>query len=231
LWFDNDQDAELDPGELRTASSSGITKIFVRPDQFLDSTQEWSATVGYERVVNGTVVTGKSVDWTTQVYGSHRAAIEQSRSFALGRDTAEERPQQVASTAATRPIGLSGIWAWRLPDSKAPVGLLFLNERDGAVRGFSVIEEFMDPEKSDGVRSVLRYVNLQGVVDSEQRSARFTLETALGQQTTSELTLDESGALQGSSQLQLTGGATGPSANLKYEWSAVRVGSFPDLVE
>jgi hypothetical protein len=111
------------------------------------------------------------------------------------------------------------------------VGLLFLNERDGAVRGFSVIEEFMDPEKSDGVRSVLRYVNLQGVVDSEQRSARFTLETALGQQTTSELTLDESGALQGSSQLQLTGGATGPSANLKYEWSAVRVGSFPDLVE
>ncbi len=231
LWFDNDQDAELDPGELRSAASSGVTKISVRPDQFFDSTQEWSASVGYERIVNGTIVTGKSIDWTTQVYASSRAAIEHAGADAAQGESSAESQHELASNSPARPIGLTGIWAWTLPDSKAPAGLLFLNERDGAIRGFSVIEEFMDPDRSGGARSILRYANLKGIVNSKDRSARFVLQTPLGQQTTSELTLDDAGALRGSSKLHLIGGAVGPAANLSYNWRAVRVGSFPDLPE
>ena len=63
LWFDANRNGQLDDGELKSAKSVALTKVFARFDRCSLDTHDIIADLGYEREANGKTVTGKSIDW------------------------------------------------------------------------------------------------------------------------------------------------------------------------
>ncbi|MCB0336784.1 MAG: thrombospondin type 3 repeat-containing protein, partial [Bdellovibrionales bacterium] len=65
LWFDYNQNAKSDAGEVVTLKHAGVTKLFYR-GSYVDDHGNIKLDVGFERMVDGELERGASVDWFGQ---------------------------------------------------------------------------------------------------------------------------------------------------------------------
>lgn len=63
LWFDENEDAISQPGEVRPARDEGIEALFFKVGKIDDQLADVVVNIGYHRKVDGTLTTGKAVDW------------------------------------------------------------------------------------------------------------------------------------------------------------------------
>ena len=224
LWFDKNQNAKADLGEMRTPESEGITKIFTKADSFNDETQEWIATLGYERIVDGKKVIGSSIDWTTEVYPSQEMALSK---LSLGQTQLLQRKKGEAndvSPASKVDSGkFSGVWIWSLENKNETQGLLMLSTKDGIIEGQSVVEELLDSKKSNGSRSVLRFLKVTGKVLNGGSSATLQVTAPDGTITHSTIDVTEARRIKGTSRMYLDDSASAKDAELEYNWEAIKV--------
>jgi len=76
LWFDKNRDAHSDAGEVQPLSSVGIIALYYRNPSGTAGSKDIGLTVGYERLVNGRVVQGRSVDWYGEIFSSKMEAAQ-----------------------------------------------------------------------------------------------------------------------------------------------------------
>jgi hypothetical protein len=76
LWFDKNQNAISEIGEVVDIREYGVSELYYQKDSNDVRTADITASVGWTLVKNGAITTGKSVDWFTGVFKSKKAAEE-----------------------------------------------------------------------------------------------------------------------------------------------------------
>ena len=234
LWFDADRDGISDVGEVLTFERAGVTKLFVRSDSRDAVTGSIWASRGYERVVNGQVKVGKSVDWYGAAGNTPLDVAQKLQAQATltapdavhhaGRAEQSPVPAENHSGFLTHETRISGIWEFSFDgatSSKSPAGYLVLadrGEKDGGVFGYSMVNKPFRVEKHAPEVGKVTMYGLQGVreLDSDGREVlRFTLDEGKSQiYSEAKITDDQ---MVGSSSLTMADGK-----RLSYRWTAKR---------
>jgi hypothetical protein len=75
LWFDNNQDALAQDGEIRSLADVSVTKVFYKGSKRNPVSGDLVLDVGYERKLGDKIVTGKSFDWFP-VIGKNKSEVQ-----------------------------------------------------------------------------------------------------------------------------------------------------------
>lgn len=183
LWFDENRDAIVDAGEMRTARGEGVTALYYKTDSVDASTNDIYAALGFERVVNGRLVRGGAVDW----FAASANTKEQLRDKFMSRfwfdrqkssNTADDRDGDApgayaapvkeggsAAHGAAAHTGLSGIWEWTTSDDEAAralTGVLILQDDNGKISGTSYVEAPVRDHTGGDATTLVRALPVRG---------------------------------------------------------------------
>jgi len=238
LWFDANQDARVQPGEVRTLAAEGIVSLFFNPDRQDAVTHNLYASVGFQKNENGRIVSGASVDW----FAEHAP----TKTALLWRDTARAAlSQQFQKQSSTKrdhsPVqspklnemkyqpskSLGGIWKWHLESdttdlTRDPGGYLTFRDSGARILGHSYAALPVQDESMRRSTLVLA-LSLNGVKEhSFNGRTRIAYEINAGsRKIVSEATLSSSGGfLRGTSVVLKKAGRT---PLYQYKWSATRL--------
>lgn len=176
LWFDNNRDGISDKGEVKKLSEVGITKLFYNTDTKDELTGSIYANKGYERIVDGKAVIGRSVDW----YGEHansvselvdRAQLRGTVTSELSGDSSNDDSSDFGSSLPKSFDALRGAWLWSVNEpgasgiQKGAAGNLVFakSPHTGKLVGISLVEQALykkDGSNDDKYKSMVKYWNL-----------------------------------------------------------------------
>lgn len=237
LWFDKNQDGVSQDGEVVSASSMGVVSIFVTSDSKDELTGDVHAKLGYERLVDGKVVQGRSVDWYGEGFTNEiEATMKLQARGSVFANVSNEVPFD--SSAAAKPnmdSVISGPWLWQIDESfvskdaleLAPKGVLSFKElEDGSLVGRSIVE--IDLKKQVGDATKFMAVGLiKGTVtnSSSSPSAEFSVASSDGSNVKSVMQLQPDGkTLKGTTTMKLpSGGKDSSTLEFSYSWTATRM--------
>ena len=199
LWFDENQDAWVDTGELRSLTSVGISALFYSDITEIPGAKDVQALRGFERVVDGNKTFGRSVDWYGESFGSYQEALSALSALMSHKTTGDGNDKQLLkplerafipepselkenplefSTKMTRGAGhaldLTGFWIWTINEKfgdKHPGYFAIQEDSQGHVRGYSVVETDLATNNL-GLRSAVRILPLNGSVTYAQDGTR-----------------------------------------------------------
>jgi len=223
LWFDKNQNAIAERGEIVSATSKGITSLRTTYDTVDPKSGTLLSVKGYERVTSkGRSLTGNTFDWYSDTYTSKRSALaELDRAFQAppSESYSPRFSEAFKSTNQLETLGpLDGFWIWQHDSDPKTGGVFFLEENKGRMAGVSLVERRQKPN-ARGVRSFYDKALLVGTISKAGSSRKVTMTSNYkGVVTKSTATLDEKkGILTGTS----TASKGGPS--LKMGWTAKRM--------
>ena len=180
LWFDRNQDAVSQPGEVVSAREAGLKSVYVDHDAFDPTTQAIHARLGYERVTNGATLQGESVDWYGETAATKMDMLlrEQAR-VALSNEN--EPKSDTAALASAGDVRFNGMWEWKADgdkriDTNAPTkGLLHLafDDETGQLSGSSFAQAPMEDKSGRRLLKVTR-LSIEGASKAE-REVRFRI--------------------------------------------------------
>ena len=221
LWFDRDQDAVSDRGEVVPVTAAGIERLNVNYDIEDQISGNLVSLNGFERKVAGKTQKGASVDWYTGVYSSKVAAVAELDKVSKVQpslltemaDLAEpEAPKARQETA-----NLSGVWLWRAEGDSKSYGIFGLQDEDGKIKGNSVVEEPL-LDNAQGLKSHLVRVPLAGERHDVNGTTHLTFKVEVdGVLTKSEAVFDPA-----TDTLKGISSATGNGQSITYSWVAQR---------
>lgn len=245
LWFDGNRDGVSQKGEVKTLAEARVTKLFYSSDR-TDARGHIHASRGFERVVDGKTVIGRSVDWFAEGEDHSFTLINKliTEPSICGTDATKIDSETIDFTALENPGSeppllpelpaegakyegpvINGIWEWhvedpsKLFDSMEPQGYLFFKENEsGAIEGRSYVETPLKPEAE--YKSILSTFALQGR-RTGSRSFAFSInaheETKTVVNTIVKLEGDSLHGTSSVSQLQ-----NGEPVHYSYSWVARR---------
>ncbi len=180
LWFDRNQDAVSQPGEVVSARDAGLKSLSLDHEPFNPVTQAIHARLGYEREIGGEVVAGESVDWYGETSASKIEMVlrEQAR-VALTNELNSESDTAAPTRGAD--VRFNGMWEWKLDgdtrvDAQAPTkGLLHLafDEETGQVSGSSFAQAPIQDKAGRKLLKVTR-LSVEGAAKGD-REIRFRI--------------------------------------------------------
>jgi hypothetical protein len=241
LWFDNNNDAKTDPGELKSLKEMQVTALFYSPDRVDPKTGDVHASLGFERTLHGKVTTGASVDWYAQIAPSKFELLSQlmiqskAGAHLLAQDLATTNrvyanPNASSGSKVSQRKFLDGIWQWKIKDRQnypvyKPQGIItFATQADGRVRGHSIGQVPLKPNRHN-VHSSIGLFKLEGyqeTLDDGRIKVSFELVDRSGVKTLSTAILSADGSsLTGESKMSLRN-ARSKEDSLDYGWTATR---------
>jgi len=237
LWFDANQNAVAEPGEVQRLDQHGITELYFNPDQRDEGAHSITASRGFKRIVEGREMYGRSVDWFAAAAESidplvnHALGKESDKSSGVNQPPREEGSSKEA--ALNQPSGVSGIWEWRANSSTdsslndIPNGLLIIGETEGS--GISVNSIVLENASEISTPENLVLFSLVDMGGSATRKGQGDPEIEFssspdkgGVSVRSKATLTNNGArLVGYSEAATTD-ESGATRTIRYEWNATR---------
>ena len=250
LWFDDNRDGISQKGEVKTLAESGVTVIYYSPNRKDEASGNIYADLGYERVIDGKVVTGASVDWFAEGLNSKydllsQALASSSTCLPVAKSAIESENVVVGSQANSEQQdfddlleaknkesdskSLSGAWLWTIKDKqqflsdKPPQGYFVFNEmKDGTFVGHSFGESSFSKNKTNTLNRVDIF-SLKGKKENKfnETSLQFILSNS-SSLTSSEASLSVDGMI-------LSGRTTaevpyqGKRIKVTYSWEAKRI--------
>ena len=225
LWFDRNQNAISEMGEVVPLTETGVTELktkFTVVDQFSGLTLSKN---GYTRTSpEGETSQGDSYDWFTGTYSSKSEALAELRRVGLNypeikipRDpkTVKSKPKFTPKKSTSV---IDGLWFWQADGDDKTTGVLLLENQDGKVNGASVVEQFVKPNRS-GLRTYLTLLRATGTSAEVEGKLNLEIEVfASGVKTTSEISYDATkDRLIGKSSAEKDGNT------IEYTWTARRI--------
>jgi cysteine-rich repeat protein len=225
LWFDKNQNAISEPGELKKLADVEVTELVTTYSKKNDK-GDLLAPIGFKQKVSGQYRTGASVDWFSPEFASHSDAIS---ALAMKKGATSSRKDISADITSLKGVGvLDGVWLWRPLDNKGREaeggGILYLDHRNGRLQGLSLVEQHL-AKNGKGYSSTLQVGSLMGRSSSVAEHDFFEFDVEFeGSKTTSTVTLTESGLMKGSSVAKVFNpdNQQGKETNLRYTWVARR---------
>ena len=241
LWFDANQNGVSEAGEVRPLSEARVTKLFYQPDYVDEKTKDIHLNVGFERIVDGKLESGRSVDWYTEESASPFEALmkNQFRSV-IDEEISSEEPRAAAATelsedkektaAASLASPLQGAWWWQIEGKpfpgidEQPKGLLTFKTSGSILTGHSYVEMPIRSGTSE-LKSIVIVSGLEGSIEKNAAGEiegyfRATSPDGLVTKTSFVLAADGK-SLKGRSETQVkTRGTDGKIASFTYDWTA-----------
>jgi hypothetical protein len=243
LWFDNDQDAAADPGELKRIEEVGITKLFYQGAAPQQQGQDLYLVIGYERKLNGKIIRGSSVDWYGETFSNLKEAVDalslpsrkdghqDSLKPKAGNDSnpLEFTPGVVSKENLNQDI--SGFWIWTLEGDrlgKKPGVLAIKQHADGSLTGYTVGEARL-AKNAVNLKSMVSIQPVNGKVTNTADGLKIEFETLLnpktGEKSKSHAILKAKGRiLDGETSQAVADNGQGKNQAVKfsYRWAAGR---------
>jgi hypothetical protein len=236
LWFDENRDAVSQPGEVRPIEAVGVIALRVAFERTDPETGDLISSVGYDRVVNGKVVSGPTIDWIAHGAPSARE-LAIGATLGASSDGAEEL-LALASSAATHSASagdtssaaalkahelVAGAWSVHI-DGDAPEeglsGILMFNGGDDLdLSGTSFIE--LGANHARAAARAIRFTSLEGSIkpETDSTAALSFVVKSKGAMLENAATVDASGmSMKGSTVATKADGS-----RLRYAWTARRV--------
>ena len=248
LWFDKNRDGVSQPGEVKSLSALGVTALYYKPDRTDPKSGDIRADLGYERLVNGKLVKGASVDWFAQTFSTKQEATAAlSAIFQQEKKTSDAAADELGARAAAAhdrlqdPLkfsphqaknhreDLSGYWYWTVKEKngeKHP-GIFAFEQLGGhELTGYSIVEAQL-AKNDKSLRSAVSALPATGTVsrdkDGRLQLVMKILDRKSGGTAHSTATLSEDGMVLFGKTTQLLvaeGDGKRRSATVDYEWVA-----------
>jgi hypothetical protein len=236
LWFDRNSDGISQPGEVVPVKDENVTALFYTIDTDQPREHELWASVGFERIVDGAVVTGGAVDWFAQEAKSTvELALRQQMDNVANlpsRNYLDDLLEQQPPAPYASLVGqdkFAGAWKWAVRDSAKVKGgvsaggtlMLITNEGDSEVTGMSMIELPLEGGTAEEPRRLLAHSPISGSFEFKDGQLGLTFSVLDEDKTlaVSKVTVSDDGnTLRGTT----TTGATEGGIPLTYEWEATR---------
>lgn len=151
LWFDRDRDAVSDEGEVVSVNEVGVTALYYNA-RFPQEGRDVHLPVGYDRLVDGKVISGASVDWYGEqspskfgVIGYHLMNGDfQSMTPPANSEVDSSEPQPRKEQKLTEGNPFAGLWevtfdSGGVSNASTP-GTLILGGKDAVIEGYSVVK-------------------------------------------------------------------------------------------
>lgn len=246
LWFDQNRDAVSQAGEVRPLEQMDIVALYYQADSKDSTTGSIYVEHGFERMVDGERIVGRSVDWYAE---SASSQFELAAKYTMpqlhpenqgvsdyasgGNANSEVKGDTPAAAETTSTPVISGMWAWWFAvDGAGQVGakpdgyLIFSGlPKKGKLGGFSLAESPFARAPGGDVKSIIGVYALNGsstLNESGRMQIQFSSQRG-GSQINSEATLSEDGgALTGKTTLKTN--RKGQPLTVTYRWKARKVG-------
>jgi hypothetical protein len=244
LWFDADQDAVSDEGEVTTLDRVGITELFYSPDTVDEKNRSIEVSRGFTRVVNGVPTSGRAIDWGAEGSNSQYELMKKHVDFAPAAGGPRDRASDVVTDSSSeKPVqneqeppkaeslpGSDGIWKWSLnqsDDVAGRSGYFALSSRNGVVSGSTFSELTLGYKEGMKINpfELFQFNTLKGsqVFEKTGRSkVTFEVTVKNGQiENTADMSPDGL-SMTGSSDATIDG----PEGQrvIKYSWTAKKQG-------
>lgn len=239
LWFDKNRNAQSEAGEVKSLTSAGIKALYYQNPTGQAGSDDIGLDLGYERLVDGRVVQGRSVDWYGESFSSKAEAAQALAAtlsaradrarLDLERDWRSDPLAFTPRATKNHEANLSGFWRWRMIDDKDasnPGAFAFDQADDLSVRGFSVVESVLQQNPQD-LRSGVTILPAEGKLETDAEGRRTLKLTVTnpenGSTAETTATLEENGFVLKGSTVQKFISSNDPnakSATLTYEWVA-----------
>ena len=220
LWFDKNQNAISEPGEVVPIVEHGIVALRTTYDLLDPKSGTLVSSKGFTRVDrHGKRSHGDTLDWFTGNYASKMAAMEElDRASSTGGESVAESPA-LDSSVAKGVVPLTGWWYWEANEDKNAHGLFYFREKNGRMAGLSMVEYPVKPN-ADGVSTFVSTFPVMGAVGTKGGQRTITMTAVAGDvRTESTVTYNQRlGILEGLSKASKGGPA------LKLTWKATRLG-------
>ncbi len=249
LWFDNNQNAQVDLGELRSLDDAQVSALYYRNPIREMGSSDLSLKIGYERIVNGKLTTGKSIDWFAQTFSTKQDALQALQALSTKNQSVNQYAQSEnlaeafkaknwpKNPAAFTPHldgqhnnDLSGYWFWELAEEKGsehPGIFAFEQLKNNKFVGYSITESALAKNRQ-GYHSGVIPVPAAGTIErAEDGKSKLDFEVMSPQssavaRSTAILSADGT-SMRGKTIQTLPAGEPGhPHRNISvsYEWVA-----------
>jgi hypothetical protein len=205
LWYDSNRNAVSEPGEVKPALGEGITALYYKDPSSIPGSKDLKLDIGFKRNVNGTVVSGATIDWYGETFESQQeAAMALTAIFKTSTEQQTSTARSELSTPASdisnvilpqnHPLAfspssdkgsasnLSGYWIWTIDGrygDEHPGFFALEQGDDGTLSGYSVVEAVL-AQNDLKLRSMVKILRLRGGVIPKRNKdgqlvARFTV--------------------------------------------------------
>ncbi len=239
LWFDENQDAISQDGEVKLLSEVGIKELYFNPDREDKVNNTIEVDRGFVREVNGQTVSGKAVDWSAEGSSSQFSLYSKMillNSAKNNKQTVSASPKVETEYSTKSKDDLSavdGLWYWQLKaneNSKGKPGFFILGKGIGnQVSGHTFAENTFgyDGHDKGEILSNLNFATLNGSIklDSKgQLALSFSSEMNGGNVISSAVISADGKTMTGSSTAKYV--VDGQEKTLKYSWTAKKKTEF-----
>jgi len=231
LWFDQDQDARSEPGEVRDLQEAGVTELSLSDVISNATNRSFEVTKGFTAKINGKEIQGRAVDWFGEGSDSQHQLLAKQVFFSPVPGSGKGAPSADSSKGSIAgELFSEGVWVWTLRESESSLdrsGFFALSINEGIVSG-STISETPLSITSRGTKkdvSAIQFSSLEGIAHSISKDGAIQLTFA---------TKIRSGTIQSSARLSHDGitmygtstaslGVGADKKNITYGWTARRI--------
>jgi hypothetical protein len=232
LWFDKNQDAVSQPGEVQAIEKAGVSALFYSDAKALPNGRNLYLGKGYEGSLAGKDNSGTSVDWYARSANTRHELVGELMARDIGVSGDKKKAQEPATHASFKHRPFMGVYAWTdgKEEKSAAQGVLTFREKaPGVITGRSIIEMPLAEEwaKKTGAAFMAKSANLSGTIERKGESLVLVFQVE-GQATRTEstITLDMEGKVGKGSSKAFTREQSGEKTALSYTWTAER--KFPE---
>jgi hypothetical protein len=202
LWFDNNQDAVSQPGEVRSMAEAGVTALYYRVDSQDPVNGVLRAELGFERRENGRIVHGPSVDWFADTAATPAVLAAKYIFLAPSASSPEQlaepeknelpRPRTTEIPAAALPDSaespFTGAWAWTYDEGNIDISIkgktqgylaFGVSSNDSVVSGVSIAGmpfQHSPQNKLGGRIDVFRFQGQQNIDGNGQPVISYSMK-------------------------------------------------------
>jgi hypothetical protein len=231
LWFDNDQDAQSQPGEVRSLQQVGITHLFLSDVITNTGNRSFEIKKGFTAHTDGKDVTGRAIDWFGEGSDSQHELLAKHVLFSPGKGSGSSEPLRDSEKApVVGDIWSEGVWAWTLRESEDSLnrsGFFALSIKNGIISGSTISETGLAISSGGipGGLSSIHFSALHGTAQSISKDGAIRLSFSTTTRSgiiESHASLSHDGTtLYGTSTARMEGDAS--NKNITYGWTAKRV--------
>jgi len=223
LWFDKNQDAVSQAGEVVRLSDVGIKTLYYKPDSREGSTIV--ASRGFEREVDGKTIVGKSIDWSEQSFEAGFGDLIENLKAGIKASKSDDpvAPRASSDVSKNAVANIAGSWAYSLEMPAEGSGILSFDLSEGGMLGVSLSQV-----EVRGVTGVNKQVLFNHFDVHAKSNAKGMTEVEFESTANSGATLKNSAVLS-SDGMTLTGktivngSSSSEKGSYEYKWVASRL--------
>jgi hypothetical protein len=244
LWFDTNRDAHAQENEVRDIRLAGVLSLSVGPQRRDALTGDVSVVKGFEKVVDGSVEVGESVDWfsdgaptmrqlvlTDQMsYSAHKEISTTSEGIKLERPNREgiaSRLPEITNVSHdyAEDSKIAGIWLWGSKDEtdlSSHQGVIAIRERKSGQLEVMTVGELGVHDTTGVTRALQKFYLMTGsVAKTADGSVKLSFKNPLNTDSETTAILDEAQGILRGETIQRSAQIKG-TKTIQYSWQAKR---------